>query len=165
MAVSPILGRSSPDLPFERYFRLGRTGWIIIFLVALIAAAGWAAFQPWTANHFGYALPIKNGLPCRLQYSGRAYENLEQCGGTERTAWMVWYEARHPGPSGGACQTPAELRRELSWPLREVQQIFTLLGPSHDVLVVKGVPAGMTSTVIFVRDGPCFRPYELLGGP
>ena len=54
---------------------------------ALLAVGGLAgvllliALQPWTANHFGYALPGPRGLPYRLSYAGRDYSNAQTCAG------------------------------------------------------------------------------------
>lgn len=138
----------------------------LLALVALVFA-GWLAFQPRVANHFGYALPVRDGLPCRLHYRGRDYENDEQCGGMDRGAWSVWYAAHHHVPSGGPCQQPATLRGIRDWPLHEIASISTLLGPSHPVLVSSrdGPASGFTTMVLYVEDAGCYRPYALLGGP
>lgn len=138
---------------------------VCAFLLALPAGVAWAAFQPRVANHFGYALPVANGLPCRIQYSGRDYENLNECAGSELTPWMEWYAKRHHLSSDAPCHRQASLRAIHSWPLREVGQVFTLLGPAHPILEKSTIGAGETSTVIFVGDGTCYRAYELLGGP
>jgi hypothetical protein len=61
-----------------------------LLAVALVALAAWLSFRPEVANHFGYALPFKSGLPCRIHVLGREYDNDSQCLGIARTAWMQW---------------------------------------------------------------------------
>lgn len=131
-----------------------------LLILAALALIGWLTFQPAAANHFGYALPIENGLPCRLHYRGRDYENDEQCGGMNRSAWSIWYDAQHHLPPGGPCESPAALRRTRDWPLHQVAGISTLLGPAHPILVSRrgGSPGGLTTMVLFVADATCYRP-------
>ena len=126
----------------------------------------WLAFRPAIANHFGYALPTQNGLPCRIQFADRHYDNDELCAGIDRSAWAVWYDPRHHIAPGGICSTEADLRKLDAIPLREVVSISTLLGPTHSLLVPHGEKLGIgTLTVLFVRDGGCYRVYQLSGGP
>src|SRR5947209_20522752 len=107
-------------------------------ILTLLALAGWLAFQPRFANHFGYALPISNGLPCRLHYRGRDYENDEQCVGMNRSAWSVWYAAHHRVPSGGPCEKSASLKRTGDELLHEVASISTLLGSPDPIFISRG---------------------------
>jgi hypothetical protein len=139
--------------------------WCFCILVAF-GAALWVAFRPAVANHFGYALPTQNGLPCRIHVGGRDYDNTEQCAGISRSSWALWYDALHHIQPGGSCETSATLRSQGALPLREIDSIWTLLGSAHSVQV----PANMnlakyTTTVLFVKDGACYRPYGLSGGP
>jgi hypothetical protein len=119
------------------------------------------------ANHFGYALPVNNGLPCRLHYRGRDYDNNEQCAGMNRSTWDIWYAAHHHVSAGGACEHPASLRRQGEWPLHTVAGISTLFGRAHRVLVGSrdDAASGFTTMVLYVEDGGCYRPYVLSGGP
>jgi hypothetical protein len=57
--------------------------------VTLTLLVGWLAFEPRVANHFGYALPMKNGLPCRISVLGRDLDNNEQCLGMNRGDWIA----------------------------------------------------------------------------
>ncbi len=135
-------------------------------VLVAIGAGLWLAFRPAVANHFGYALPTQNGLPCRIHYGGRDYDNDEQCAGINRSSWAVWYDTRHHLQSGGSCATTANLRSETALPLREVAGISTLLGLAHSIMVPGSVNyRGYAPTVLFVSDGACYRPYELSGGP
>lgn len=146
-----------------------RTRTIVLTVLAVGTGliGGLIAFQPWTANHFGYALPLSRGLPCRVGVLGRHYDNNDQCRGMNVSAWERWYAKQHHLnlAAGGSCISPAELRREGNWPLRTVAGISTLFGSSHGVMTAARVPRGMTPTVLFVQDGSCYRPYSLSGGP
>ncbi len=137
-------------------------------IVVLIATgvALWLAFQPAVANHFDYALPVRNGLPCRIHFDGRDYDNNEQCAGISRSSWQVWYDARNHVPSGGSCESLSALRSEQALPLREVGGISTFLGSGHLLMVPRRVNLHrFTPTVLFVTDGACYRAYALSGGP
>jgi len=45
--------------------------------------------------------------------------------------------------------------------------VWTLFGPAHPVSVSRrdDAASGFTTMVLYVKDGGCYRPYELLGGP
>ncbi|WP_310970654.1 MULTISPECIES: hypothetical protein [unclassified Amycolatopsis] len=108
----------------------------VVAAVVLLAAGG-MAFLPWTANHFGYALPGNGGLPSRIHHDGRDYRASTNC-----------------TPFGGD---------ETS--LTRVGEVSTLFGPAHPVFTTRPVPEGTPLTVL-VRDSPgCFVRYALLGGP
>jgi hypothetical protein len=144
----------------------GGYGLVLLGLAALICL-GVIATRPQVASHFGYALPVANGLPCRLHYRGRDYENDSQCVGMNQSAWSERYTARHHLSSGGVCLQPAALRQAQDWPLEQVASIWTLFGPAHPVLVSHRDDAahGFATMGVYVMDGSCYRPYELLGGP
>jgi hypothetical protein len=134
---------------------------VLLLLCVLIA---WLVFQPGVANHFGYALPVRNGLPCRISVSDRDFDNNEQCGGMNRGSWIAWYDARHHVTPGGACETKAQLHGENDLPLRLVGGIATLFGTSHAILSPQPGHGLGAPTVLFVEDNGCFRPYSLSGG-
>jgi len=107
----------------------------VVAVVVVLLAAG-AAFLPWTANHFGYALPGDGGLPSRIHHDGRDYRS---------------------GTSSCTAADEASLTR--------VGEVSTLFGPAHPVFTTRPVPEGTPLTVL-VRDSPgCFVRYALLGGP
>ena len=134
-------------------------------LLLLFVLVAWLVFQPRVANHFGYAMPMKNGLPCRISVLGRDFDNNEQCGGMNRRGWIAWYDARHHVTPGGACETKAQLHSESDLPLHQVGGISTLFGSSHAILSPQPGHGLGTPTVVFVEDSGCFRPYSLSGGP
>lgn len=123
--------------------RRRRTVLAIILALALVVVGGTAlAFNPRVANHFGYALPGAAGLPSRVSYAGRDYA------------------------AAGQCLTSAQLQQKGWWPLHQVSQIFTVLGPAHRVYT-DSYPQGLatTSLILLVDNGPCFAEYALEGGP
>jgi hypothetical protein len=125
-------------------------------VVLALVALGVAAFQPWTANHFGYALPGPHGLPYRVHVLGRNYENLSQCAGA---GWCAGVAPE------STCWSRAKLSQEGMWPLAQVGTIVTLFGQSRPVLSPP-IPAGMTSTLMFVpHTGDCYLVFVLEGGP
>ena len=111
--------------------------------------------QPWTANHFGYALPGPHGLPFRLSYAGRHYANEHTCAGDN---WC-----RGNGPP--QCTTAAWLRSDHYWPLQRVGSVATLFGSSRLVFRAP-TPQGMTTMSLYVPIGrDCYLAYTLEGGP
>lgn len=107
----------------------------------LVLAGGVAlAFNARVANHFGYALPGAAGLPERISYAGRHYS------------------------AQGECWASSKLQQVRLWPLREVSQLPTLLGPAHPVLSAE-VPQGMTAMTLLIPSGACYAVYSLEGGP
>ncbi|MBE8524417.1 hypothetical protein ILP97_44245 [Amycolatopsis sp. H6(2020)] len=118
--------------------------------VALVLlAAGGFAFLPWTANHFGYALPGDHGLPYRIHHADRDYRSDATCAGA---GWCT--ATPYCSPSGGD---------EAS--LTQVGEVSTWFGASHAVFTTRPVPGGTPLTVL-VRAGPgCFVGYALMGGP
>ncbi len=105
--------------------------------LVVVLLAGGAAFLPWTANHFGYALPGDGRLPSRIHHDGRDYRSSTTC-------------ARFGGDETS---------------LTQVGEVGTLFGSPHPVFTTHPVPEGTPLTVL-VRDSPgCFVGYALLGGP
>jgi hypothetical protein len=136
-----------------------RVRWVAAGLVAAILLAfGVVAFQPWAANHFGYALPGSDGLPWRIHHRGRSYSTLQVCAGAG------WCESQRASQGGARCTTRAELERVHLWPLQPEGTIWTLLGPPHP-LMTGGGAVGIPAPLI-VPDGPdCYVVYGLEGGP
>lgn len=137
----------------------------VIGIVLIVGVIG--ALQPWTANHFGYALPGAGHLPYRVSYAGRAYSNQWMCAGGD---WCQ--QQTGPGYCGGAascsrpatlCTTSNELRQLGELPLRRVGAVWTLFGTPHGLYV--GQHGALTAGV-FLEDTPgCFVAYSLEGGP
>lgn len=112
----------------------------------LVLAAGGVAFLPWTANHFGYALPGEHGLPYRIHHAGRDYRSYATCAGA---GWC--HDEPYCAPVAGDSLTP-------------VDEVGTWFGPAHVVYTAErpdGSPTGL-----LVQAGPgCFVGYTLMGGP
>jgi hypothetical protein len=132
--------------------------------VALAGLSAWLAFRPEVANHFGYALPFKNGLPCRIHVLGREYDNDSQCLGIAQTPWMKWYDARNHVAEGGGCEARSAVSRTYHGGPSKIGEVFTLLGPSHAIEAAT-FTEGLNAVVLYVRDSACYRPYSLSGGP
>jgi hypothetical protein len=133
--------------------------WLIALAVTLLvlAGAGVVAFQPWTANHFQYALAGRDGLPFRVTYTGRSYANTGMCA---RAAWCD-----HAPSTETACRSRQQLVSQRQWPLTQVGSIPTVFGPSHAVFAPP-VPAGRIVMELFVVDGDdCYITYTIEGGP
>ncbi|MGW3958670.1 hypothetical protein ACWED2_02535 [Amycolatopsis sp. NPDC005003] len=104
-------------------------------VVVVLLAAGGAAFLPWTANHFGYALPGDGGLPSRIHHDGRDYRSGETCVRADETS------------------------------LTRVGEVGTLFGAPHPVFTTRPVPEGTPLTVLVRDSPGCLVGYALLGGP
>ena len=139
--------------------RRTRARWAIALggaAVLVLVGLGMAAFQPRVANAFGYGLPGPHGLPHRVHVLGRDYQNASQCAGASWCAGVA---------PASTCWSRAKLTSVGMWPLTQVGSIFTLLGPTHPVLAPP-IPAGMTSTLMFVPgNGDCYLVFALEGGP
>jgi hypothetical protein len=121
--------------------RIRRAAFFIVACAALLLVGGVAlAFNARVANHFGYALPGTEGLPERITYAGRRYS------------------------AQGECWTSSKLQQERLWPLHEVTQLPTLLGPAHPVLSA-GIPQGMMAMTLLIPSDACYAIYDLEGGP
>lgn len=119
---------------------------LVALPIVLLLAAGGIAFLPWTANHFGYALPGEHGLPYRIHHAGRDYRSYATCAGAG------WCDATpYCAPLNGVAVTP-------------VDEVGTWFGSSHVVYTAEahdGTPMG-----VLVQAGPdCYVGYSLMGGP
>jgi hypothetical protein len=134
--------------------------WLLVaagLVAVVLLGAGVIAFQPRTANHFGYALPGTEGLPFRISYQGRYYVNLLTCAGAS------WCQ----GGTGARslCVTKDELINDNRWPLTQVGSIPTLFGAGHPILVDPAY-SGLTQVEVFVVNGSnCYVAYQLAGRP
>jgi hypothetical protein len=132
--------------------------WALALVVALLLIAlGWGASQPWTANHFGYALAGRDGLPAYLYSNGRRYHSIQVCAGA------AWCQAnRHQGVP--RCWTQADLSGRGEWPLATVGTMFTLFGGQRTLLRTGG--SQHSNAPFIIADGPdCYVEYSLEGGP
>lgn len=130
--------------------RLVRWGLWIALASAILAALGWALFQPWSANHFGYALPGKDRLPYRITYQGRSYSNPYECAGD---TWC--------NPTDKICSTKQQLIEQNVWPLKQVGTIPTLFGKSYPILA----PPNAETFILVLDHDDCYLIYSLEGGP
>lgn len=134
-------------------FRRWRRLLLIEAIVTLLVVAGIVAFNPWTANHFGYALPGADGLPSRIHFGGRDYSAAGYCAGAD------WCQGQ-----ARTCWSEAKMRSANIWPLAQVGQIPALFARSY-AIVNAPVSAGLTTTLLFVPVGSCYVVYALEGGP
>ena len=126
---------------------------LIVVVLLLLAGLAWIAFQPWTANHFGYALPGQDRLPYRISYAGRDYSNLHECAGAD------WCQ-----PASKQCSSQQELIDQRRWPLAQVGSVPTLFGSSHPIWASSF--GGQTVMEIYVLDrADCYLTYTIEGGP
>lgn len=123
-------------------------------LLILLGLALWSPALPWAANHYSFALPGKDGLPYYLHYNGRRYATQGMCA---RAGWCAGQQR--------TCESQARLAGEELWPLREVERVNTLLGPSYSIQMPTIVPPGITTTLLFVPYQGCYQVYALEGGP
>jgi hypothetical protein len=131
--------------------------WAVALGVALLVALGLgvAAFQPWTANHFGYALPGRDGLPYRIAHGGRSYATRQVCAGA---GWC------RTAPGAERCVSAAELARRGAWPLVPAGSLPTLFGAARPILTPSGA-AGFTAPLVIPDGADCYVEYSLEGGP
>ncbi len=130
----------------------GKRAAVVAVVVVLLAAGGFA-FLPWTANHFGYALPGADGLPYRIHHAGRDYHTNATCAGAG------WCAADQP-----PCVPPARFGGDET-SLTQVDEVSTLFGPPHAVFLTRPVPAGTPFTILVRARPGCFVGYALMGGP
>jgi hypothetical protein len=127
----------------------------ILFGVALVLLAGlaWGAFQPWTANHFGYALPGQDRLPYRISYAGRDYSNLHECAGAD------WCQ-----PASNHCFLWQQVVDQSIGPLAQVGSVPTLFGSSDPIFAPSTGGLTVMELYILERVG-CYLIYTIEGGP
>ena len=130
----------------------------LILLVFIVTVGVTAAFQPRVANHFGYALPGKDGLPTYIYANGRRYQSLQVCAGAD------WCQQDRLQALIPRCYTQADLQALHIWPLKPVSTMFTLFGAPQSILAPTG-PDRLTRPFV-MADGPnCYVTYSLEGGP
>ena len=93
----------------------------LIVVVFIVTVGATAAFQPRVANHFGYALPGKDGLPTYIYANGRRYQSLQVCAGAD------WCQQDRLQALIPRCYTQADLQALHIWPLKPVSTMFTLV--------------------------------------
>jgi hypothetical protein len=99
------------------------------------------SMTPPVAHALRYGLPY-GSLPPRIGYAGRDYEGDALCVGPQA---VIGRPHDH---------------------IAQVSTLWTLFGPPRSIVTTSsGAVPGVTTTVIFVHDGGCYRPYELEGGP
>ncbi len=113
----------------------------------------WTPLLPWSANHFGFALPGPGGLPYRVGYRDRSYATPGRC------ANAGWCSNQQP-----VCYTAAELQSRHEWPFQRVGDL-PALGSAPYPMFAQSTPAYPTTMVLYVQVGSCYVPYELEGGP
>jgi hypothetical protein len=132
--------------------------WALVVVVMLLAGGVWGASQPWTANHFGYSLVGRDGLPTYVYVYGRRYHSSQVCAGAG------WCQADMERYGISRCWTQADLVTGHEWPLEKFGSMFTLFGAPRDLLRPVG-DAGIPAPVM-IADGPdCYVVYSLEGGP
>ena len=131
-------------------------------VLAIVICFLWSG-PPWMANHFGFALPGKGGLPYRVTtYAGRAYISQRTC------AYAGWCQSTSPGThTDPLCQREEDIKQSHAWPLVQVGTISTLFGPSHALMAPQSIVSSkLTPTGIYVVfDTSCYVSYTLSGGP
>jgi hypothetical protein len=136
----------------------GRRAALVIGAVALVLGGlVWGAFQPWTANHFMYALPGDDGLPSYIFEQGRRYHAVQVCAGAD------WCEQDRLQLGPPRCWRQSDLPRLSAWPLVKVGTMFTLFGAPRDIM---SMAVRYLTTPYVIADGPdCYVLYGLEGGP
>jgi hypothetical protein len=128
-----------------------------VVLVLLVVSALLIVLQPDLANHFGYALPGKDGLPYRIHFAGRDYATYQVCADAD---WCVQDRERLHLPR---CYDQGWLQSHIPGQLIQVATIWTLLGASYAVLSPRS--RGVTAPLIVADGTSCFVIYTLEGGP
>ena len=128
-------------------------GILIGVLVLLLIGVGWGAFQPWTANHFSYALPGQDRLPYRISYAGHDYSNSHECAGAD------WCR-----PDSSRCLPWQQVVDQSIGPVAQVGSVPTLFGSSHPVFAPP--TGGLIVMVVYVLESAnCYLVYTIEGGP
>ncbi len=130
---------------------------ITLVVLAAVAVFAWTVALPWSANHYGFALPGgTDGLPYRIHYNGRSYATRGHCA---RAGWCdTDIDKAFAYISRDTVQSHGE------WPLTQVTTVSTFLGSSYPVLT-HTPPAGTTTAFLYIPDGPDrYIPYTIEGG-
>ena len=129
----------------------------LISLIVLLGVAffAWTVALPWSANHYGFALPGGvDGMPFRIHYNGRSYATHGLCA---RAGWC--------DGELNAEITKNTLQYQGEWPLAQVTSLSTLFGAARPVFT-HTPPQGMTTMALYIPDGPDrYVAYTLEGGP
>lgn len=130
---------------------------ISLVVLAAIALFAWTVALPWSANHYGFALPGgTDGLPYRIHYNGRSYATLGHCA---RAGWCDTNNDRI-----FAYITKDTVQSRGDWPLTQVTSVSTLLGSSYPVF--SHIPPGKPTFFLYIPDGPNrYVPYTIQGSP
>jgi hypothetical protein len=139
--------------------RLRRWTPLLIVLALLLIGLTAGAAQPWTANHFGYALRGDDGLPTYVFMYGRRYQSPQVCAGA---GWCLADQQRLHMPR---CWTQADLTSRNEWPLSPVGKMFTLFGAPRTLLSVAADSTGVTAPILIADGADCYVAYSLEGGP
>lgn len=132
--------------------------WIAALVILALGGLAWGATQPWTADHFGYALAGRDGLPTYVFINGRRFHSSQVCAGAG------WCQADAASQGIPRCYSQADLSRFRAWPLERFGAMFTVIGVPHDLL--RPVGRADPTAPIIIADGPsCYVMYELEGGP
>lgn len=138
------------------------TGRIVVALVLLVVLLGvaffaWMVALPWSANHFGFALPGgTDGLPYRIHYNGRSFATRGHCA---RAGWCdTFIDKAFTYTTRNAIQSHGE------WPLAQVTAVSRFLGSPYPVL--SHTPKGITPFFLYIPDGPDrYIQYTIQGSP
>lgn len=133
---------------------------LLLLLVAVfIATVGiTGALQPRVANHFGYALPGKDGLPTYIYANDRRYHSTQVCAGAD------WCERERLQQLIPRCYTQANLESLRLWPLAQVSTMFTLFGAPRQILAPVN-KKGLTRPFVMADGSDCYVVYTLEGAP
>ncbi|MER6663976.1 hypothetical protein ABT256_05475 [Amycolatopsis japonica] len=136
-----------------------------LLVLVMLGALGAAALNSKVANGIGYALPGESGLPYRIQYNGREYRSDVTCAGAG------WCEDDRTSDQRARpyCTSRDGLdlvKGNSGTGLVEVDEVFTLFGPSHPVFTAGPLRPGETATTVIVEaSADCYLTYALMGGP
>lgn len=126
---------------------------IVITIAIILTVLVWGALQQRTANHFGYALPEKNGLPAYVYANGRRYHAAQDCANNPTSAC---------GQGAFQCWTAERLRSQGEWPLRPAGAMFTLFGAPRPLL---RRDTAIDAPYLVANGADCYVEYSLEGGP
>src|SRR5947209_8064546 len=102
---------------------------ITVGVLAIVICFLWLGL-PWMANHFGFALPGKGGLPYRVTtYAGRAYISHTTC------AYADWCQSASADTGlDPVCRKEEDIKQSSAWPLVQVGKISTLFSSPYALM-------------------------------